>query len=282
MAISDASSNAASSDGLISKTLAGRTYALRPPPTAPAWLAAANTAAAVALLPLTVPLVALCAAAMATPLRGTLLSMLVPRIMGKVDAEFQKERRTLLSGISGRVLDVGSGGGAYIKYLAPSEGVATGRVDVVAVEPVPDMHPIIRRAGKDLSGSLNIVSFIEDIPDSENESFDWIILGNVLCEVDDVERAVEHANRLLKPGGRVYFQEHVARRSGSWQRAVQDVVNPVWCHVGGGCNCNRESVRILKGHPCWDSVVDWEYDHCQVMLGNMVLGLAAKKTTQAK
>jgi SAM-dependent methyltransferase len=199
--------------------------------------------------------------------------------MGKVDEEFQNERRTLLSGISGRVLDVGSGGGAYIKRLAPSGGVAKGRVDVVAVEPVWDMHPLIRRAGKDLSGSLVIVGFIEDIPESENESFDWIIFGNVLCEVDDVEQAVEHANRLLKPGGKVYFQEHVASSNGSWQRKVQDLVNPVWRHVGGGCNCNRESVRILKGHPCWNSVVEWEYDHHQVMLGNMVLGLAEKKTT---
>jgi photosystem II stability/assembly factor-like uncharacterized protein len=80
---------------------------------------------------------------MATPLRSTLLSMFVPRIMESVDKEFHTERKTLLSGISGRVLDVGSGGGAYMRYLTKAQG----SVEVVAVEPVQHMHPIILTAG---------------------------------------------------------------------------------------------------------------------------------------
>jgi len=41
------------------------------------------------------------------------------------------------------------------------------------------------------------------------KSVDWIILGNVLCEIPDVDEALRILDRLLKPGGRVYYSEHV-------------------------------------------------------------------------
>jgi SAM-dependent methyltransferase len=263
-------------DRIVSKTLCGRTHELRAAPSVPLWKTIVKTGISVALLPLAVPLGLLWAAAVATPLRESLLSMLIPRIMGRLDKEFKRERRALLSGISGRVLDVGSGGGAYLKYLSNPRVVA-GHVDVVALEPNPKLHPFIRMAGKSLPGSLMIVSEMEDLTVQDNETFDWVILGNVLCEVDDVPHTVDRVSRLLKPGGRLYFQEHVARGRGTWQRSVQDFVNPLWRHVGGGCNCNRESHRLIEKHSCWEDVVGWQYDHIKVMMGPMVLGLAQKR-----
>ena len=64
---------------------------------------------------------------------------------------------------------------------------------------------------------------------------------------------------------------------GTWQRNVQDLVNPLWRHMGGGCNCNRESDRLIQKHRSWEGVVVWQYDHIEVMMGPMVLGLAHKR-----
>jgi SAM-dependent methyltransferase len=271
----------APADRLVSRTLCGRTYELRESPSVPLWKAIVKTGISVALLPLAVPLGLLWTAAVATPLRESLLSMIIPRIMRKVDKEFKRERRALLSGISGRVLDVGSGGGAYLRHLSNPQ-VAGGNVDVVALEPNAKLHPLIRMAGKDLPGPLTIVSAMEELTDQDDETFDWVILGNVLCEVDDVPRTVDRVSRLLKPGGKLYFQEHVARGQGTWQRRLQDLVNPLRRHISGGCNCNRESDRVIRKHSCWECVVEWQYDHMQVVLGPMVLGLAQKRLNPSR
>jgi SAM-dependent methyltransferase len=268
-----------STEDLVSKTLVGQTYTLRASPSVPAYQTTAKTALSILLLPISVPIGLVWAAAMATPLRSWMISMFIPRIMEGVDKEFHTEREKLLSGISGRVLDVGSGGGAYMRYLTNAQGP----VEVVAVEPVQHMHPIIHTAGKSLGSSLKIVNHLEDLKEDDQESFDWVIFGNVLCEVPDVRQTVHHVvSRLLKPGGKVYFQEHIAQKEGSWQRKVQDFVNPAWRHMGGGCNCNRDSVAIMKGHSSWEGVVEWQYNHYTVALGPMVLGLAQKKTTPLK
>ena len=148
------------------KTIGGVTYALRKPPSGSGFLGMfRNVVVSVLSAPLLVPWAFL----MATPLRDTLLGMIIPRVMNVVDKEFHKERETLLADVSGKVLDIGSGGGAYLKYCKAAD-------EVVAVEPMKTLHERIREAGKDLK-KLTIVDTLDDLPD--NASFDWAIFGNV-------------------------------------------------------------------------------------------------------
>lgn len=67
------------------------------------------------------------------------------------------------------------------------------------------------------------------------EQFDRIILGNVLCEVDDPVSFLKTVDTLLKPGGRVYFSEHVL--DSGWRRTLQELVSPWWALVSDGCHC---------------------------------------------
>lgn len=275
---------------LVTKTLAGRPFALRVSPTIPALTRFVQTSLSLILVPLALPLGLAWAALMSTPWRESLISMVIPRVMQRVEREFHRERQELLATVSGRVLDVGSGGGAYMRYLGrgPSDTTTSktggGNVrEVVAVEPLEHLHPLIRSKAEEAGvQSLTVCREMDELFGDANEvtnPFDWVVLGNVLCEVPDVPSIVHQVSRLLKPGGKVYFQEHVGRRVGTWQRAVQDFVNPAWRHMSGGCNCNRDSVSILKSHSCWEDVVDWQYDHISVGLGPMVLGLAQKKAS---
>ena len=115
--------------------------------------------------------------------------------------------------------------------------------------------------------------------------FDWVILGNVLCEVPDPVAVVAHIDRLLKPGGKVYFSEHVAHPTGTWARALQDAVNPWWCVVSDGCHCNRPTTWMQQfghGHGVegkgkrkvqWD-VRQWAVD--VNLLAPFVIGVATK------
>lgn len=86
-------------------------------------------------------------------------------------------------------------------------------------------------------------------------SFDSIVLGNVLCEIPKWQKAITEVDRLLKPGGRVYFSEHVLDGEGSWRRFFQQKMRPWWFVVSGGCDCARPILDELKKTE-WD-VKSW-------------------------
>jgi ubiquinone/menaquinone biosynthesis C-methylase UbiE len=67
----------------------------------------------------------------------------------------------------------------------------------------------------------------------------------VLCSVPQPEATLQEILRILKPGGRFVFIEHVAARRGTRLRAVQNLIQPVWSLVGDGCHPNRET---------WDTI----------------------------
>lgn len=184
------------------------------------------------------------------------------------------QRKLLLSKIQGRVLDVGAGGGGYFSYYA-------GKVSsVVALEPFRDLHPVLREKAEEVGIQNENIRICQDPVEifQDDEGFDWIILGNVLCEVRNVGSALKAVDRLLKPGGNVYFCEHVGRPHGDWRRLYQNIFNPFWCKVSGGCNCNHDSLTMIQQIPNWD-VVSWQFESIQVGLGPVVMGLAKKKQT---
>lgn len=103
--------------------------------------------------------------------RSKIQAAMVPKLMAGVEKEFQDDRAQLLDRISGRVLDFGAGTGPYLKYC---EGKAVA--EVVAVEPLTDLHDAIQKSGSKLQ-KLTIIKNLSELP--TDEKFDWVILGNV-------------------------------------------------------------------------------------------------------
>ena len=68
----------------------------------------------------------------------------------------------------------------------------------------------------------------------------------VLCTVDKPERILAEVNRILKPGGRFMFLEHVAAPRGNWRRGLQNVLHRPWHFCFEGCNTNRETVGLIQ------------------------------------
>lgn len=225
----------------------------------------------IALAPIMVPMIGLLSIAMATPLKETIFKMFIPRFMAKVSEDFEEERTQLLSTISGgSVLDVGSGAGAYFPYFSKADRV-------VAIEPQTIMYPKLNEVAKEhgLDGSGKEFTIVGDLKDV-NGTFDHVVFGNVLCEVPNVDEALEQVDKLLKVGGRVYFSEHIGRPVGTWARWIQDWYNPMHRHITLGCNCNRDSLDKIRSRKNWE-VAYWKYEHLQVCMGPFVLGLAVKK-----
>lgn len=115
-----------------------------------------------------------------------------------------------------------------------------------AVEPNPSSHDTLRKcfdknvqvAKKftleplDKFGGDLTAAFMSFTLGAGKAAYDWIILGNVLCEVPekDLPDVIKGLDRALKPGGKVFYSEHTAWdwSTRPFYRLLQELVAPVW------------------------------------------------------
>ncbi len=148
-------------------------------------------------------------------------------------------REALLSSASGDVLEIGAGTGANLAYYG--NGVKT----LTLTEPE---EPMARRLQKHLADDGREAKVVrapaEDLPFND-ESFDTVISTLVLCTVDDQPRALHEMRRVLRPGGRLLFIEHVRSEDEKTAR-LQDRMRPINAAIGHGCQCNRSTLESIQ------------------------------------
>lgn len=149
-------------------------------------------------------------------------------------------RQALVAQAEGEVLEIGFGSGATLPYY---EAAKVGRLTVV--EPSEGMN---RRAAARLASSPVPVESVpgagEALPFAA-ASFDTVVCCLTLCSVADPPRVLAEVRRVLRPGGRFLFLEHVAS-SDARRRRWQDRLNPVQRVVAVGCNLNRDSAAMVR------------------------------------
>ena len=74
---------------------------------------------------------------------------------------------------------------------------------------------------------------------------DAVVSTLVLCSVADISRSLAEARRVLRPGGRFVFVEHVAAAPGSLLRRVQRLVRQPWGWLADGCRPDQDTGRRL-------------------------------------
>jgi len=159
---------------------------------------------------------------------------------GKYDALVQERKRVLFAGLSGTVVEIGSGTGPNLPYL-PRD------LRIVAVEPNPFMHPHLLRAAHRLGRSVHLVRGDTEALPFPDASVESVLSTLVLCSVRGLDRALGEIHRILKPGGRFIFMEHVGAPRGSWLRRAQQWIKPAWRAVGDGCEPDRDTHESLLG-----------------------------------
>lgn len=143
-------------------------------------------------------------------------------------------KRHLLGNLSGEVMEIGAGTGPNLAFY-PSG------VSLTAVEPNPYMHRYLRRKAETQGLPLEILQEVAERIPSESDRFDAVVSTLVLCSVRQPTEVVAEIRRVLKPGGRFVFIEHVAAEPGSTTRRRQEWIRPFCQCLADGCHPDRET-----------------------------------------
>lgn len=143
-------------------------------------------------------------------------------------------RQWLVGSAQGRVLEVGVGTGRNLPHYPAG-------AEVVALEPSADTLQRARRRAPQVAfvrGSAEALPF-------RDGAFDQVISGLVFCSVPDPARGLGEVRRVLSPGGELRMVEHVRSRTrlGGWW---QDLIQPAWTRLSGGCHPNRDTERAVQ------------------------------------
>jgi SAM-dependent methyltransferase len=164
----------------------------------------------------------------------------IAEFLGKqAEEEMAPHRRSVLEHARGRVLEIGAGVGFNLRHYP------AGVEEVVVTEPGPGL---LRRAERRAGDTDRPVRFAEAKAEKlpfEDDSFDTVVSTLVLCSVRDQDEALAEIRRVLKPGGRLLFIEHV--RSDDPKRARwQDRLDRPWGVVAMGCHANRATLGRIE------------------------------------
>jgi ubiquinone/menaquinone biosynthesis C-methylase UbiE len=155
------------------------------------------------------------------------------------DAFLVPYKRLLLGDLHGTVMEIGPGSGANLAYYARD-------VQWIGVEPNPHMHTYLHATAAEQDRTIDLRTGHAEALPAKDESIDAVVSTLVLCSVYDLNASLAEIRRVLKPGGKFVFIEHVAAETGTGLRRVQNFVRPVWGAIADGCRPNREIGKHLQ------------------------------------
>ena len=168
-----------------------------------------------------------------------------PKLMGLAERAGQAEVRAVqLATASGRTLEVGAGSGLSLPHY-------TDAVDeLTLLEPDADFRKRLMNTLRQLAGapwSWSVVDGDAHRLPFDDASFDTVTASFTFCSVARPADALVEVRRVLRPGGRFLFHEHV--RGEGVRARLQDALAPLQVAVAGGCHPNRDFEALLVASP---------------------------------
>jgi ubiquinone/menaquinone biosynthesis C-methylase UbiE len=155
---------------------------------------------------------------------------------GDEDVDLRKET---LAGLTGRVIEIGSGSGPNFAHYPETVS------EVVSVEPEQHLRAIAEEEARRSARPIRVIDAVADKLPFEDGSFDAAVAVLVLCSVPSQATALEELRRVVRPGGELRFYEHVigtSRRLSALQRSLA----PGLAKVFGGCRADRDTGLAIE------------------------------------
>ncbi|HEU5028194.1 MAG TPA: class I SAM-dependent methyltransferase [Spirillospora sp.] len=172
------------------------------------------------------------------PVRGRLNSGFFALMAGYIEHRLAGHKRRIFAGTGGVVAEIGAGNGPNLRYLAPG-------TTVHAIEPNPYFHRRLERTAAARGVDLTVHPVPGEAIDLEDASVDAVVCTWVLCTVHDPAQVLREIHRILRPGGRFAFIEHVAAPHGTVRRAQRLVRRP-WRWAFEGCRTDRDTAAAIR------------------------------------
>jgi ubiquinone/menaquinone biosynthesis C-methylase UbiE len=176
-----------------------------------------------------------------------LFAMWYPIVMSVAENAGQREVRAELIGqASGRTLEIGAGSGYNLPHYTSAV------TELVISEPSEHMLGHLRTRLTEHPPPVGSVELVqtgaEQLP-FDDDSFDTVAAAFVHCTIPDPPAALREIARVLKPGGRYLFFEHVRSPDSRVLARFQDLVETPHTWIAAGCHPNRHTERLLAESP---------------------------------
>jgi ubiquinone/menaquinone biosynthesis C-methylase UbiE len=157
---------------------------------------------------------------------------------GLEDAGLRDKRRGLLARAQGRTLEIGAGTGVNVELYPESV------TELVLMEPDSHMRRQLHKRLAALGRRVEVVDAGGERIPFPDASVETAVATLVLCTIPDPQVALAEIARVLKPGGRLLFLEHVRSddpKTARWQ----DRLERPWGWFARGCHPNRDTLATI-------------------------------------
>ena len=204
--------------------------------------------------------------------RGRLNALFFRVLDRYLDRLLRPHKRAVFADLPPTVVELGPGVGANLRYLPAG-------TRLIAVEPNPAMHPRLRLRAARAQVDLELHDALAEHLDLPDASVDAVISSLVLCTVADPAGAVAEVHRVLRPGGRYAFLEHVAAAEGTPLRRLQRAVRRPWGWMFEGCSCERDLRAVIEAAGFAHTAIADQRVHGPFLPANsQIVGVATKGT----
>ncbi len=149
-------------------------------------------------------------------------------------------RGELIGELRGAVLEVGAGTGANLPlYSHAVERLVLAEPDRAMMSRLQERLGGVGRRAELCEAPMHRLPF-------EDGSFDAVVCTLVLCSVEDPQACLGEVRRVLRPGGKLAFIEHVCDEHRFGRRLLQRGLEPIWKPLAGGCHLTRRTETAIR------------------------------------
>jgi len=194
-------------------------------------------------------------------LRNKVFATMCNHLTQKHSPELVAMRCQTVQDAQGSVVEIGPGPGVNMACYGQAKRIT----EWIGVEPNDFMSDYLKesiaKSGVEFPTSLK-AGVAEDMSSIPTASIDTVVSTHVLCSVNSPVSALSEITRILKPGGKFLFFEHVKAEPQSLKCTIQYWLAPLWGVIGDGCQFRDlgHDIRSLEHSGLYEQIQITEFE----------------------